>query len=123
MRQVYNLLQRYAVSHTIASLLPRRRGLRAKRLSAGVEAIVAATLKEKWMIKEAPPLAPIVDEIRARCVAAGERPPFYVSVQRRIALQFDDLTIAKSPSSNAKHVRRLKTRPGYISAAQPLAVC
>jgi putative transposase len=122
-RQVYNLLKRYAVLRTIASLLPRRRGLRAKRLSAGVEAIVAATLKEKWMIKEAPPLAPIVDEIRARCAATGERPPSYVSVQRRIALLFDDLSVAKARTSNARHVRRLKARPGYISAARPLAVC
>ena len=33
-RQVYNLLKRYAVPRTVACLLPRRRGLRAKRLAA-----------------------------------------------------------------------------------------
>ena len=75
------------------------------------------------MVEGAPPLAPIVDEIRARCAASGERPPSYVSVQRRIALLFDDLAIAKARTSNARHVRRLKARPGYISAARPLAVC
>jgi len=122
-RQVYNLLKRYAVARTAASLQSRRGGLRTKRLSAGVETIIEATLTEKWMIKEAPPLAPIVDEIRARCAAIGERPPCYVSVQQRVALLFDDLAIAKERTSNARHVRRLKARPGYISAARPLAVC
>ena len=70
-RQVYNLLKRYAADRTVSSLLPRRGAPRAKRLNASVEAIIAATLGEQWLVEEAPPLAPVVEEIRARCSAAG----------------------------------------------------
>jgi len=118
-RQVYNLLQRYAVLRTIASLLPRRRGLRAKRLSAGVEAIVAATLKEKWMVKEAPPLAPIVDEIRARCAATGERPPSYVSVQRRLGRWPSARSTIRRPTSNSSR----SSTPSELSSGGPTSPC
>jgi len=122
-RQVYNLLKRYAAERTVSSLLPRRGNARAKRLNVSVEAIIAATLSEQWLVGEAPPLAPVVEEIRARCSTAGERPPSYIAVQTRIPLLFDAMTIAKARSANPKHVRRLKPRPGYITAPHPLAVC
>jgi putative transposase len=122
-RQVYNLLKRYAAERTVSSLLPRRGNSRAKRLNESVEAIIAATLREQWLVEEAPPLAPVVEEIRARCSTAGERPPSYFAVQARIPLLFDAMTIAKARSANPKHVRRLKPRPGYITAPHPLAVC
>ena len=88
-----------------------------------MEAIIAATLREQWLVEEAPPLAPVVEEIRARCSTAGKRPPSYIAVQTRIPLLFDAMTIAKARSANPKHVRRLKPRPGYITAPHPLAVC
>jgi transposase InsO family protein len=122
-RQVYNLLKRYAAERTVSSLLPRRGNSRAKRLNESVEAIIAATLSEQWLVEEAPPLAPVVEEIRARCSTAGQRPPSYIAVQTRIPLLFDAMTIAKARSANPKHVRRLKPRPGYITAPRPLAVC
>ena len=122
-RQVYNLLKRYAAERTVSPLLPRRGNSRAKRLNESVEAIIAATLREQWLVEEAPPLAPVVEEIRARCSTAGERPPSYIAVQTRIPLLFDAMTIAKARSANPKHVRRLKPRPGYITAPHPLAVC
>ncbi len=122
-RQVYNLLKRYAGERTVSSLLPRRGNARARRLNESVEAIIAATLSEQWLVEEAPPLAPVVEEIRARCSSAGERPPSYIAVQTRIPLLFDAMTIAKARSANPKHVRRLKPRPGYITAPRPLAVC
>src|SRR5208283_2370753 len=96
---------------TVSSLLPRRGNSRAKRLNETVEAIIAATLREQWLVEEAPPLAPVVEEIRARCSTAGERPPSYFAVQARIPLLFDAMTIAKARSANPKHVRRLKPRP------------
>jgi putative transposase len=88
-----------------------------------VEAIIAATLREQWLIEEAPPLAPVVKEIQARCSTAGERPPSYIAVQARIPQLFDAMTIDKARSANPKHVRRLTPRPGYITAPHPLAVC
>jgi putative transposase len=49
-----------------------------------VEEIIAATLREKWLTLEATALAPVVDEIRARCEEAGLAVPSYVIVARRI---------------------------------------
>ena len=88
-----------------------------------MEAIIAVTLREQWLVEEAPPLAPVVEEIRARCSTAGERPPSYIAVQGKIPQLFDAITIAKARSANPKHVRRLKPRPGYITVPHPLAVC
>ena len=99
-RKVYNLLKRYAAERTVSSLMPRRGNARAKRLKVSVEAIIAATLNEQWLVGEAPPLVPVVEEIRARCSAASERPPSYIAVQTRIPLLFDAMTIAKARSAN-----------------------
>lgn len=115
-RHVYNLLKRYEPERRITVLLPRRDGQRATRLTAAVEAIIAGVLRQQWLVKEAPELRPVVTEIRARCCEAGERLPSYRAVQRRIPILFDDLAIAKGRSSNLAHARRLKARPGYISA-------
>lgn len=100
-------------------MLSRKGAARRKRLADDVETIIAATLREKWVVPEAPPLAPVVGEIGARCEAAGLRPPSYVAVRLRAAALFTPEEIAKA---NPSHVRRLKPRPGYISAPRPLAV-
>lgn len=115
-RHVYNLLKRYAPERRITVLLPRRDRPRATRLTAPVEAIIAEVLREQWLVKEAPELRPVVTEIRAQCCEAGERLPSYRAVQRRIPMLFDDLAIARGRSANPAHARRLKARPGYISA-------
>ena len=74
------------------------------------------------MILEAPPLAPVVGEIRARCEAAGLRPPSYVAIRARAASLCSPKEIAKQRSANPNHLRRLKPRPGYIGAPRRLAV-
>jgi putative transposase len=122
-RQIYNLLKRYASDRRVRALLPQKGRTRRKRLAPEVEAIIAATLREQWLVLEAPPLAPVVAEIRARCEEAGRRPPCYVAIERRIPLLFSAEEIAKGRSANAKHLHRLKPRPGYIHAPRPLDVC
>ncbi|BAV50378.1 integrase catalytic subunit [Mesorhizobium loti] len=122
-RQVYNLLARYHIDRTVTSLLPRRDGARKKRLEQDIEKIIAATLRKQWLVPEAPPLAPVVAEIRARCEEAGLAPPSYLTMARRIAMLFSPEEIAKKRSANPKHLHRLKPRPGYIHAARPLDVC
>ena len=122
-RQIYNLLARYRADRTVTSLLPRTATSRRKRLPEHVEAIIAATLREKWLTLEPTPLAPVVDEIRARCEEAGLAVPSYVTVARRIPMLFSPEEIAKKRSANPKHLLRLKPRPGYIHAPHPLAVC
>ncbi|MER9876818.1 transposase family protein [Mesorhizobium sp. M0195] len=122
-RQIYNLLARYRIDRTVTSLLPRLDGSRKKRLDQGIETIVATTLREQWLVLEAPPLAPAVAEIRARCEEAGLAAPSYLTVARRIPTLFSPEEIAKKRSANPKHLQRLKPRPGYIHAARPLDVC
>lgn len=122
-RQVYNLLARYRVDRTVTSLLPGGDRTRQKRLPQDIEGIIATTLREQWLVLEAPPLAPVVAEIRARCEEAGLTPPSYLTVARRISALFSAEEIAKKRSANPKHLHRLRARPGYIHAAHPLDVC
>ncbi|WP_287333090.1 Mu transposase C-terminal domain-containing protein [Mesorhizobium sp.] len=122
-RQVYNLLARYRIDRTVTSLRPQLDGSRKKRLDQGIEAIIAKTLLEQWLVLEAPPLAPVVAEIRARCEEAGLTAPSYLTVARRIPGLFSPEEVARKRSANAKHLHRLKPRPGYIHAARPLDVC
>ncbi|MFK4532041.1 transposase InsO family protein [Bradyrhizobium ottawaense] len=79
--------------------------------------------RRKWLTLEAPPLAPVVAEIRARCEEAGLAAPSYGAVDRRIRSLFSPEEIAKKRSANPKHLLRLKPRPGYIRASKPLEVC
>ena len=121
-RQVYNQLARYREDRRVSSLLPRTTGARRTRISAGVEAIIADTLREMWLQPEQPDLAPIVDEVRARCASEGFKPPAYVTVAKRIPHVFSPEEIARRRFSGGKHLHRLKPRPGYIRAAHALEV-
>lgn len=121
-RQVYNHLARYRGERRVSSVLPRTNGVRRTRISTAVEAIIAETLREMWLRQEQPDLAPIVDEIRARCAGEGLTPPAYVTVAGRIAKLFSPEEIARRRLSGGKHLHRLKPRPGYIRATHALDV-
>ena len=121
-RQIYNLLAHYRRDRTVTVLLPRTATTRSKLLSAEVEEIIGAILREQWLTLEAPPLAPVVAEIRARCEEASLALPSYVAVARRIPALFAP---KKSPGSGRpiqSTCLRLKPRPGYIHAPYPLDV-
>ncbi|TQN59272.1 DDE-type integrase/transposase/recombinase [Agrobacterium tumefaciens] len=122
-RQIYNLLARYRADRTVTAMLPRTAKTRRKRLPEAIEEIICRTLREQWLTLEAPPLAPVVAEIRARCEEAGFAQPSYVTVARRIPALFTPEEIARKRSANPKHLLRLKPRPGYIHASHPLDVC
>lgn len=122
-RQVYRLLARYGVERRVSSLLPRTSGARKKRLHDDVESVIAETLRAQWLTLEAPPLAPVVAEIRARCEEAGLAAPSHFAVDQRIASLFSPEEVARKRSANPTHLLRLKPRPGYIRAAKPLEVC
>jgi len=121
-RQVYNHLRRYRTERRVSSLLPRTGGARRARISPAVEEIISATLREMWLQPEQPDLAPIVDEIRARCGSEGLDPPAYVTVSKRIPRLFTPEEIARRRHSGGKNLRRLKPRPGYIRANHALDV-
>ncbi|MEP1611067.1 MAG: hypothetical protein ABJL72_04010 [Roseobacter sp.] len=64
----------------VAALVPGRRGPKrgSTRLNDGVEAIISATLRRYYLIRERPSFLRIVREIRAECEAKGFRqPPAY----------------------------------------------
>jgi len=122
-RQIYNLLARYRAERTVTALLPRTAVARRNRLPEKIEEIIGTTLREQWLTLEAPPLAPVVAEIRARCEESGLTLPSYVTIARRIPALFSPEEIAKKRSANPKHLLRLKPRPGYIHAPHPLDVC
>lgn len=122
-RQVYNHLARYRAVRTVTDLLPRTTETRRKRLPEAIEEIISTTLREQWLALEAPPLAPVVAEIRARCEEAGLAQPSYITVANRIPALFTPEEIARKRSANPKHLLRLKPRPGYIHASHPLDVC
>ncbi|MCI2400954.1 Mu transposase C-terminal domain-containing protein [Aliiroseovarius subalbicans] len=121
-RQVYNHLRRYRDERRVSSLLPRTNGARRARISQAVEEIIAETLRELWLRPEQPDLAPIVEEIRARCASKGLSPPAYITVAKRIPLLFTPEEIARRRHSGGKSLRRLKPRPGYIRAKHALDV-
>jgi len=121
-RQIYNHLSRYRDERRVSFLLPRTNGARRTRISQAVEEIIAETLREMWLRPEQPDLAPIVDEIRARCASEGLDPPAYVTIAKRIARLFTPEEIARLRHSGGKSLRRLKPRAGYIRAKHPLDV-
>ena len=121
-RQVYNHLARYRGERRVSSLLPHKDSARRARISTSVEVVIAETLREMWLQPEQPDLAPIVDEIRARCAAEGLKPPAYVTVAKRIPQVFSAEEIARRRLSGGKHLHRLKPRPGYIRANHALEV-
>ncbi|WP_189638071.1 hypothetical protein [Rhizobium sp. R693] len=98
-RQVYNLLARYRTQRTVTALLPRAVN-RRERLPEPVEEIINTTLHEQWLTLEAPPLAPVVAEIRARCKEAGLAPPSHVTVARCIPV----FKAAVARRRSARHV-------------------
>jgi len=110
-RQVYNLVTRYRADRTVTALLPHTAKTRQKRLDAKIEKFISVTLREQWLTLEAPPLAPVVAEIQARCEEAGLKPPSYVTIARRVPALFTPEEIARKRSANPKHLLRLKPRP------------
>ena len=80
-------------------------------------------MRSQWLTLEAPPLAPAVAEIRARCEEAGLVAPSYGAIERRIPSLFSPEELARKRSANPKHLLRLKPRPGYIRASKALEVC
>ena len=115
-RHVYNLLARYRVDRRVSSLLPRTNGARKKRLDHDVEEIIAATLRAQWLTLEAPPLAPVVAEIRARCEEAGLAAPSYGAIERRIPSLFSPEELAQEAIGEPEASAAAQSRDPDISA-------
>jgi putative transposase len=86
--------------------------MRRTRISTAVEAIIAEILRKMWLRPEQPDLAPIGDEIRARCAGEGLKPAAYFTVAWQIATMFTPEEIARRQFSGRKHLHRPKPRQG-----------
>jgi putative transposase len=84
-RRVWTLLRHLQVhGDEIAAFLPARRGARAKRLSAGREAIIEQAIDQHYAKPARPSLQSLADEIAGRCKAAGLAPPAAKTVKARV---------------------------------------
>jgi hypothetical protein len=75
-RRVWALLRRLQMhGDEVAPFLPVRRGARAKRLSAGREAIIQQAIDQHYAKPARPSLQSLANEVAGRCKAAGLTPP------------------------------------------------
>jgi putative transposase len=84
-RRVWELLRR-SPSHCseITPFLPARRQARAKRLSAGREAIIQHAIDQHYAKRTRPSLQSLANEVAGRCRAAGLSPPSAKTVKARV---------------------------------------
>jgi putative transposase len=84
-RRVWGLLRRLQVhGDAITPFLPARRRPRAKRLSAGREAIIQQAIDQHYARRTRPSLQSLADEVAGRCKAAGLAPPSAKAVKARV---------------------------------------
>ena len=84
-RRVWALLRRLQMhGDEVAPFLPVRRGARAKRLSAGREAIIQQAIDQHYAKPARPSLQSLANEVAGRCKAAGLTPPAVKTVKGRV---------------------------------------
>jgi hypothetical protein len=84
-RRVWGLLRR-SPSHCseITPFLPARRRTRAKRLSAGREAIIQQAIDQHYAKRARPSLQSLANEVAVRCRAVGLTPPSTKTIRARV---------------------------------------
>jgi putative transposase len=84
-RRVWGLLRRLQVQgDAITPFLPARQRTRAKRLSAGREAIIQQAIDQHYAKRTRPSLQSLADDVAGRCTAAGLAPPSVKAVKARV---------------------------------------
>ena len=84
-RRVWGLLRRLQVRGSeITWFLPARQGARAKRLSAGREAIIQQAIDQHYAKPTRPSLQSLANEVAGRCKASGLAPPSAKAVKARV---------------------------------------
>jgi putative transposase len=84
-RRVWGLLRRSpSRCSEITPFLPARRRARAKRLSAGREAIIQQAIDQHYAKRARPSLQSLANEVAGRCRAAGLSPPSAKTVKARV---------------------------------------
>lgn len=83
---LYNWFRLYQASGRLSALMPLKRGRRAgeKKLDASVEAILTATIEDTYLTRQKQRPQMVVENVAARCRAAGVAPPHPNTVRNRL---------------------------------------
>lgn len=109
-RRVWTLLRQTAGSDgDIAAFLPRRGTPRAKRLSAGVETVIAQAIDQHYAQPNRPSVARLHREVTERCKIAGARSPSYRAVAARVRDRDQAWLVRRREGPKAARALRLLT--------------
>ncbi len=109
-RRVWTLLRQTAGSDgDIAAFLPRQGTPRAKRLSTGVETIVAQAIDQHYAQANRPSIARLHKEVAERCKIAEVRSPSYRAVAARVRDRDQAWLMRRREGSKAARALRLLT--------------
>jgi len=101
-RRVWGLLRQMRLrGDDVAQFLPARRGLRAKRLGSGVEAIVAQAIDDHYAKPTRPGMQSLVSEVARRCEAAELAAPSAKAIKARVRTR-DQVWLARRREGSRK---------------------
>jgi putative transposase len=109
-RRVWTLLRQTAASDCdITAFLPGQGRPRAKRLSAGIEAIVAQAIDRHYATANRPSLARLHREVTERCKALGMPSPSYRAIAARVRDRDQAWLVRRREGPKAARALRLLT--------------
>jgi putative transposase len=119
---MYRLITAYRAKGTVSSVQPRVLGRRkdALVLDAKRETLIAATIHEIYLKPERPTMTYLVEQVRARCVRKGLRPPHRRTIKARVD-RIDRRTVALK-RKDLQGVKATKAVPGQYAVSRPLEV-
>lgn len=121
---LYRWLQRYRRTGRVSGLVPTRQsgGLGHNRLDAEVEAVIQATIEERYLSEQKPSTQHTCNEVYRRCRNAGLKPPHANTVRNRIAQRSEPEKLKRREGGKAFRDRYAPLRGCFPGADWPLAV-
>jgi putative transposase len=118
---MFRLLMAWRSEPTRSVLVPMRRGPKRGSLRAPPDkrAIIIAAIERLYAKREAPRVSDLVDEVEARCVKSGLKPPSRPTVCRHLAL-FDQRRLVRVREGNAVAEAEFSITSGLLSVDRPL---
>ena len=104
-----------------STLLPARRGPKrgSLRTPPDKRGIICAAIERFYARREAPRLSDLNDEIAARCVEAGLKPPSRATVNRHLAL-FDQRRLVRARRGRVAEAEEFTITAGSVAVHRPL---
>ena len=104
-----------------SALLPMRRGPKRGSLRAPPDkrTIIISAIERFYAKREAPRVSDLVDEVVARCLKSGLKPPSRATVCRHLAL-FDQRRLVRAREGQAVAEEEFYITPGLLPVERPL---